>query len=154
MLYLASQKIVERWTQRCRNWDVVLNQLSIMFEGRISAWFVPDNRISRPQNVIHALACITFSEQEELLTRGKSGRLHFTTIRYSIIVWRIIIYTKYYRVPKIIVLVMDNLNAHKSSSLYNTFPTEGAFKIIQNRKCTIHKSMVLGWILLKLNYLL
>lgn len=37
MLYLASQKIIERWTQRCRNWDMVLSQLSIMFEGRISA---------------------------------------------------------------------------------------------------------------------
>ena len=37
MLYLASQKIVERWTQRCRNWDVVLSQLSIIFEDRISA---------------------------------------------------------------------------------------------------------------------
>ena len=28
MLYLASQKIVERWTQRCRNLDIVLSQLS------------------------------------------------------------------------------------------------------------------------------
>jgi len=37
MLYLASQKIVERWTQRCRNWDMVLSQLSIMFEDRLSA---------------------------------------------------------------------------------------------------------------------
>ena len=37
MLYLASQKIVERWTQRCRNWDIVLNQLSIIFEDRLSA---------------------------------------------------------------------------------------------------------------------
>ena len=37
MLYLASQKIVERWTQRCRNWDVVLSQLSIIFEDRIPA---------------------------------------------------------------------------------------------------------------------
>lgn len=37
MLYLVSQKIVERWTQRCRNWDMVLSQLSIMFEGRITA---------------------------------------------------------------------------------------------------------------------
>lgn len=35
MLYLASQKIVERWTQRCRNWDMVLSQLSIIFEGRL-----------------------------------------------------------------------------------------------------------------------
>lgn len=37
MLYLASQKIVEKWTQRCRNWDMVLNQLSIIFEDRLSA---------------------------------------------------------------------------------------------------------------------
>ena len=37
MLYLASQKIVERWTQRCRNWDIVLSQLSIIFEARIPA---------------------------------------------------------------------------------------------------------------------
>lgn len=31
MLYLASKKIVEHWTARCRNWDQVLNQLDIMF---------------------------------------------------------------------------------------------------------------------------
>ena len=36
LLYLASIKIVERWTQRCRNWDVVLNQLNIMFQDRIA----------------------------------------------------------------------------------------------------------------------
>ena len=41
MLYLASKKIVERWTQRYRNWDVVLSQLSIIFEARIPAWFAP-----------------------------------------------------------------------------------------------------------------
>lgn len=35
MLYLASRKIVERWTSRCRNWDMVLNQLEIMFADRI-----------------------------------------------------------------------------------------------------------------------
>lgn len=34
MLYLASKKIVERWTIRCRNWDVVLNQLHIMFSDK------------------------------------------------------------------------------------------------------------------------
>lgn len=34
MLYLASKNIVKRWTQRCRNWDVVLNYLKIMFEDR------------------------------------------------------------------------------------------------------------------------
>ena len=37
MLYLASKNIVKRWTQRCRNWDVVLSQLSIIFEDRIPA---------------------------------------------------------------------------------------------------------------------
>jgi len=36
LLYLASKNIVERWNQRCRNWDVVLNQLNIMFEDRIA----------------------------------------------------------------------------------------------------------------------
>lgn len=34
MLYLASKNIVRRWTQRCRNWDVVLNYLRVMFEDR------------------------------------------------------------------------------------------------------------------------
>ncbi|MEG1972968.1 MAG: IS256 family transposase, partial [Oscillospiraceae bacterium] len=37
MLYLASQKIVEHWTVSCRNWDMVLNQLNIMFAERISS---------------------------------------------------------------------------------------------------------------------
>ena len=36
ILYLASKKIVERWTQRCRNWDVVLSELSIMFSDKIA----------------------------------------------------------------------------------------------------------------------
>ena len=71
MLYLASQKIVERWTQRCRNWDVVLSQLSIIFEARIPAWFAPENRISCLQNVIHALACITFRRQEWKVDTGQ-----------------------------------------------------------------------------------
>lgn len=31
MLYLASKKIVEHWTSRCRNWDIVLSQLDLMF---------------------------------------------------------------------------------------------------------------------------
>lgn len=34
MLYLAAQKIVKRWTVRCRNWDVVLAHLNILFEDR------------------------------------------------------------------------------------------------------------------------
>ena len=37
MLYLASKNIVERWTVSCRNWDMVSNQLRIMFEDRESA---------------------------------------------------------------------------------------------------------------------
>lgn len=37
LLYLDSKKIVERWTQRCRNWDAVLNQLNIMFQDRIAS---------------------------------------------------------------------------------------------------------------------
>lgn len=35
MLYLASKKIVEHWTCRCRNWDMVLNQLNILFSSRL-----------------------------------------------------------------------------------------------------------------------
>lgn len=34
ILYLASKRVVGRWTQRCRNWDVVLSHLNVMFEGR------------------------------------------------------------------------------------------------------------------------
>ena len=37
MLYLASKKIVERWTCRCRNWDIVLNQLNILFSDRLAS---------------------------------------------------------------------------------------------------------------------
>ena len=99
MLYLASQKIVERWTQRCRNWDVVLSQLSIIFEARIPAWFAPENRISCPQNVIHALACITFRRQESRVDTGLIRKPDCTAINYSVIAWRIIIYTKFYGLP-------------------------------------------------------
>jgi putative transposase len=35
MLYLASKKIVEHWTARCRNWDRVLDQLNILFSDRL-----------------------------------------------------------------------------------------------------------------------
>ncbi len=34
MLYLASQNIVNHWTVVCRNWDMVSNQLRILFEER------------------------------------------------------------------------------------------------------------------------
>ncbi len=38
MLYLASQNIMKKWTQRYRNWDMVLNQLAIFFEDRLSPY--------------------------------------------------------------------------------------------------------------------
>ena len=34
MLYLASQRIMKHWRARCRNWDLVLNQLELMFPQR------------------------------------------------------------------------------------------------------------------------
>jgi len=36
MLYLASRKIVEHWTARCRNWDRVLSHLHVMFPEQIA----------------------------------------------------------------------------------------------------------------------
>jgi transposase-like protein len=34
MLYLASKKLVKYWTCRRQNWDMVLNQMNIMFPAR------------------------------------------------------------------------------------------------------------------------
>jgi putative transposase len=34
MLYLASNNIVKKWTQRYRDWDIVLNYLALLFEDR------------------------------------------------------------------------------------------------------------------------
>ena len=34
MLYLASQRIMKHWHARCRNWDLVLSQLELMFPQR------------------------------------------------------------------------------------------------------------------------
>jgi transposase-like protein len=36
ILYLASKKIVEHWTARCRNWDIVSRHLDILFSERIA----------------------------------------------------------------------------------------------------------------------
>lgn len=33
MLYLASKKITEHWTSRCKNWDMVSNYLTVMFQS-------------------------------------------------------------------------------------------------------------------------
>jgi putative transposase len=38
MLYLASMNIMKKWTMRYRNWDQVLSQLLIMFEGRLEMY--------------------------------------------------------------------------------------------------------------------
>lgn len=38
MLYLASMNIMKKWTQRYKNWDRVLSQLIIMFEGRLEKY--------------------------------------------------------------------------------------------------------------------
>ena len=34
-LYLATINIKKKWNGRYRNWDLILGELSIMFEGRI-----------------------------------------------------------------------------------------------------------------------
>lgn len=38
MLYLASMNVMKKWTQRFKNWDRVLNQLTIIFEGRLEQY--------------------------------------------------------------------------------------------------------------------
>jgi putative transposase len=38
MLYPASMNVMKKWTQRYKNWDRVLNQLTIMFEGRLEPY--------------------------------------------------------------------------------------------------------------------
>jgi len=38
MLYLASMNVKKKWTQRYRNWDLVLNQLIILFEDRVTQY--------------------------------------------------------------------------------------------------------------------
>ena len=38
MLYLASQNAIKKWTQRYRNWDLIINQLTIFFPERISPY--------------------------------------------------------------------------------------------------------------------
>lgn len=36
ILYLASQNTIKKWTQRYKNWDLIINQLSIFFENRVN----------------------------------------------------------------------------------------------------------------------
>ena len=39
LVYLASQRIMEKWTMPLPNWGLTIQQLSIMFEGRVPATF-------------------------------------------------------------------------------------------------------------------
>ena len=36
MLYLASENVVKKWTQRYRNWDQVLNRLIVLYGERLT----------------------------------------------------------------------------------------------------------------------
>jgi transposase-like protein len=38
MLYLASMNVVKKWTQRYKNWDRVLSELMIQYEGRLESY--------------------------------------------------------------------------------------------------------------------
>lgn len=38
MLYLASENVVKKWTQRYRNWDQVLNQMIVLYSERITKY--------------------------------------------------------------------------------------------------------------------
>ena len=38
MLYLASQNVTKKWTQRYRNWDQVLNQLIVLYGERLAQY--------------------------------------------------------------------------------------------------------------------
>jgi transposase-like protein len=38
MLYLASTNVLKKWTQRYRNWDMVLSQLGLLFDDRLAAY--------------------------------------------------------------------------------------------------------------------
>ena len=38
MLYLASHNVAKKWTQRYRNWDQVLNQLTVLYGERLTEY--------------------------------------------------------------------------------------------------------------------
>lgn len=38
MLYLASMNVIKKWTQRYRNWDMVLSQLGLLFDERLAQY--------------------------------------------------------------------------------------------------------------------
>lgn len=38
MLYIANQNVMKKWSQRYKNWDLILNQLMIFFDERIQGY--------------------------------------------------------------------------------------------------------------------
>jgi transposase-like protein len=38
MLYLVSMNVLKKWTVRYKNWNIVLNQLIIMYPGRLEKY--------------------------------------------------------------------------------------------------------------------
>ena len=38
ILYLASQNVMKKWTQRYRNWDSIINQLAILYDDRLKSY--------------------------------------------------------------------------------------------------------------------
>jgi transposase-like protein len=38
ILYLASMNVIKKWTQRYRNWDLVLSQLTILYDERLTTY--------------------------------------------------------------------------------------------------------------------
>ncbi len=38
MLYLASMNVIKKWTQRYRNWDMVLSQLGLLYDDRLAQY--------------------------------------------------------------------------------------------------------------------
>lgn len=77
MLYLASRKIVEHWTARCRNWDMVLAQLNVMFQDRQSAWSDPARRISGQRMRYSRCARIPHTSTRKL---GRQGPLRHRSL--------------------------------------------------------------------------
>ena len=38
LLYLASVNVMKKWKMRYRNWDLVLSQLSLLYDDRLSSY--------------------------------------------------------------------------------------------------------------------
>ena len=47
MLYLATEKVPKKWTRNYPNWDLVINELSIIFEDQLK------KRLKRALDINH-----------------------------------------------------------------------------------------------------